>query len=391
MAYAVHNFDYNTPTRLLFGRGKIERLPEVAAEFGKKVLLVYGGGSIKKLGIYDKVKTLLADCEIYECAGVEPNPKVTSVNEGARLCREHDVDFVLAVGGGSVIDCAKAICAARYYDGDAWDIVTDPSKITKALPLVTVLTLSATGSEYDPAAVISNMDENKKIGVLTPVFYPRVSICDPEYTFSVSKKQTAAGCADIMSHIFEQYCVKDSNLVSDGLCETVLRAVLGTGKRAYDKGDDYEARATLMWASSLACNGICVTGNSFAAWVCHGIEHELSAFYDITHGEGLAIVTPVFFRYNLNDETVGRFATLANRVFDVPFEADLYAMAEKGFQKLEAFFASIGLPSKLSQVGITSDEHFEAMAESCMKLWDFSQAIRPLTKDDVVEILKRCL
>ena len=372
MAYAVHNFDYNTPTRLLFGRGKIERLPEVAAEFGKKVLLVYGGGSIKKLGIYDKVKTLLADCEIYECAGVEPNPKVTSVNEGARLCREHDVDFVLAVGGGSVIDCAKAICAARYYEGDAWDIVTDPSKITKALPLVTVLTLAATGSEYDAAAVISNMDENKKIGVLTPVFYPRVSICDPEYTFSVSKKQTAAGCADIMSHIFEQYCVKDSNLVSDGLCETVLRAVLGMGKRAYDKGDDYEARATLMWASSLACNGICVTGNSFAAWVCHGIEHELSAFYDITHGEGLAIVTPVFFRYSLNDETVGRFATLANRVFDVPFEADLYAMAEKGFQKLEAFFASIGLPSKLSEVGITSDEHFEAMA-------------------DVVEILKRCL
>ena len=337
------------------------------------------------------MKTLLADCEIYECAGVEPNPKVTSVNEGARLCREHDVDFVLAVGGGSVIDCAKAICAARYYEGDAWDIVTDPSKITKALPLVTVLTLAATGSEYDAAAVISNMDENKKIGVLTPVFYPRVSICDPEYTFSVSKKQTAAGCADIMSHIFEQYCVKDSNLVSDGLCETVLRAVLGMGKRAYDKGDDYEARATLMWASSLACNGICVTGNSFAAWVCHGIEHELSAFYDITHGEGLAIVTPVFFRYSLNDETVGRFATLANRVFDVPFEADLYAMAEKGFQKLEAFFASIGLPSKLSQVGITSDEHFEAMAESCMKLWDFSQAIRPLDKDDVVEILKRCL
>ena len=277
---------------------------------------------------------------------------MTSVNEGARLCREHDVDFVLAVGGGSVIDCAKAICAARYYEGDAWDIVTDPSKITKALPLVTVLTLAATGSEYDAAAVISNMDENKKIGVLTPVFYPRVSICDPEYTFSVSKKQTAAGCADIMSHIFEQYCVKDSNL---------------------------------------ACNGICVTGNSFAAWVCHGIEHELSAFYDITHGEGLAIVTPVFFRYSLNDETVGRFATLANRVFDVPFEADLYAMAEKGFQKLEAFFASIGLPSKLSQVGITSDEHFEAMAESCMKLWDFSQAIRPLDKDDVVEILKRCL
>ena len=185
MAYAVHNFDYNTPTRLLFGRGKIERLPDVAAEFGKKVLLVYGGGSVKKLGIYDNVKTLLADCEIYECAGVEPNPKVTSVNEGARLCREHDVDFVLAVGGGSVIDCAKAICAARYYEGDAWDIVTDPSKITKALPLVTVLTLSATGSEYDAAAVISNMNENKKIGVLTPVFYPRVSICDPEYTFTV--------------------------------------------------------------------------------------------------------------------------------------------------------------------------------------------------------------
>lgn len=391
MAYRVHNFDYNTPTRLLFGRGKIEKLPEVAAEFGKKVLLVYGGGSIKKLGIYDKVKTLLADCEIIELSGVEPNPKVTSVNEGAKLCREHGVDFVLAVGGGSVLDCAKAICAAAHYDGDAWDIITDPSKITQALPLVTVLTLAATGSEYDAAAVISNWDTKQKIGVLTPVFYPRVSICDPEYTYSVSKKQTAAGCADIMSHIFEQYCVKDSNLVSDGLCETVLRAVLGTGKKAYDNGNDYDARATLMWASSLACNGICVMGNSFAAWVCHAIEHELSAFYDITHGEGLAIVTPVYFRYSLNDETVGRFATLANRVFDVPFEADQYAMAEKGIQRLEAFFASINLPSKLSQVGITDDRHFEAMAESCTKLWNLKEAIRPLDKQDVVEILKRCL
>lgn len=391
MAYRVYDFDYGTPTQILFGKDKIERLPEVLGAFGKKVLLVYGCGSIKKMGIYDRVQSLLKDFEIYECPGVEPNPRVTSADKGAALCKEHDIDVVLAVGGGSVLDCSKLICAARYYDGPAWDLVLDNAKATKALPLVTVLTLAATGSEYDAAAVISNLETQQKLPFMCPLTYPKVSICDPTYTFSVSKKQTAAGCADMMSHIFEQYCVTDSNLVADGLCEAILRTVLGNGKKAYDKGDDYEARASLMWASSLACNGICGTGNSFQAWVCHGIEHELSAFYDITHGEGLAILTPVFMRYSLNDRTVGRFATLACRVFDVPFEADLYAMAEKGIQALERFFASLNLPRTLREVGITSEEHFEAMADSAIAHWDFSKAIRPLDKNDVLEILRRSL
>ncbi len=391
MAYKVNNFSYCTPTRLIFGKDSIESLPEVIKAIGKKVLLVYGGGSIKKMGIYDKVYALLKDCEIYEVSGVEPNPKVTSVNQGAKICKEKGIEVVLAVGGGSVLDCSKAICAAAFYEGDAWDLVLDNSKITKALPLVTVLTLAATGSEYDAAAVISNWDTKQKLPIMSGLLFPKVSICDPTYTFSVSKKQTAAGASDIMSHIFEQYCVKDANLVTDGLCEAILRAVIGTAKKAYDKGDDYEARATLMWASSLACNSICGTGNSTQAWVCHAIEHELSAFYDITHGEGLAIVTPVFMRYSLNDETVGRFATLFNRIFDIPFDQDLYKMANKGIEALEAFYASLNLPKTLKEVGITSDEHFEQMAQSVMDHWLMSEAIRPLTLDDVLNILKGCL
>ncbi len=389
MAYRVCDFDYCTPTAIYFGKNKIEKLPQIIAPLGKKVLLVYGGGSIKKNGLYDKVKTLLKDCVIFDLSGVEPNPKVTSVNAGAKICKEQGIEVVLAAGGGSVLDCSKAICAAAFYEGDAWDLVLDNSKITKALPLVTVLTLSATGSEYDWGAVISNWDTKQKLPMMSPVLFPKASICDPTYTFSVSKKQTAAGCADIMSHIFETYCVHDANLVSDGLCETILRTVIRNGKIAYDKGDNYEARASLMWASSLACNGLCGMGNSFQAWVCHAIEHELSAFYDITHGEGLAILTPAFMRYSLNEQTVDRFAGLANHVFGIPY-GDRFEMAEQGIKAVEAFFASINLPKKLSEVGITEDVHFEAMAQSVLEHWDMAQAIRPLGKDDIINILNMC-
>ena len=343
-----------TPTRILFGAGSLSQLSgkDIPA---RKVLLVTGvGGSLRRNGTLAKVEAMLAreGVEFVAFPSVEPNPSDETVMKGAEAARENGCGALLAVGGGSVIDCAKAICAARYYEGDAWDIVTDPSKITKALPLVTVLTLAATGSEYDAAAVISNMDENKKIGVLTPVFYPRVSICDPEYTFSVSKKQTAAGCADIMSHIFEQYCVKDSNLVSDGLCETVLRAVLGMGKRAYDKGDDYEARATLMWASSLACNGICVTGNSFAAWVCHGIEHELSGWNgEVTHGAGLAVIIPSWMAFVAKTRPA-RVEDFALRVMRVEKGATQEETVARGIEALKAFYRTLGMPVTLAELKV---------------------------------------
>ncbi len=384
----VVNFTYGTPTKVLFGKDSIQGLPVEMAPYGKRVLLVYGGGSIKKNGLYDTVKALLKDFEIFELSGVEPNPRITSVREGGRLCREHQIDMVLAVGGGSVLDCSKVICDAPFYDGDPWDLVIDSSNIKQALPLFTVLTLAATGSEYDSAAVISNLETNEKIGVLHPLNYPKVSVLDPTYTLTVSKKQTAAGSADIMSHIFEQYFVDGSCMVTEGLAESVLRTVIKFAKIAYDNGNDYTARANLMWASSLACNGICQVGSEVGAWVCHAIEHELSAYYDITHGEGLALLTPVLMRYTLNDKTVRRYAYFAHRVFDIELNEDLYVTAKAGIAALEDFFASLGLPKTLRDVGITSKDKFDAMAEHACKCFPLHLAFVPLDPAKVREILE---
>ena len=390
MKDCANDFDFCTPTRVLFGKDKINELPKVLGAFGKKVLLVYGGGSIKKNGIYTKIQELLKDFDLFELSGVEPNPRVSSVRAGAKICKEQNIDVVLAVGGGSVLDCSKIICDAAFYDGDAWDLVIDGSKITKALPLVSILTLAATGSEFDCAAVISNPDTNEKIGILNPLNFPKVSILDPTYTLTVNKKHTAAGCADIMSHIFEQYMVDGTNMVSESLCEGILRTVVKFGKIAYDNGDDYTARANLMWASSLACNGICALGSDMAAWVCHAIEHELSAFYDITHGEGLAILTPQVMRYTLNDRTKARYAAFARRVFNISENDDKLA-AESGINALEEFFASIGLPKTLPEVGITDDKHFKEMSEHACKCFPLHLAFDPLTPDDVDKILRMCM
>ena len=383
-------YNFCTPTAVYFGKGKINVLPEVIKKHGTRVLLVYGGGSIKKQGIYQKIHELLADCQIYELQGVEPNPRITSVRDGAQMCKDHNIEVILAAGGGSVLDCAKAIAAGAKYDGDPWDLVLDNSLVKDALPLCTILTLSATGSEFDWGAVISNLETNEKLALISDHLFPAASILDPSYTYSVSAYQTAAGGCDIMSHIFEQYFVLGSSIVNDGLCESIVRSVMLNTKKALEKPDDEQARSELMWASSLACNGICSLGNTPSPWVCHAIEHELSGYYDITHGIGLAILTPRFMRYSLNDSTVKRFANFAVRVMDVTPNDDLYSVANEGIDRLFAFYEEIGVPMHLKDVGI-DDKHFEAMAEHAKKFAPLDMAIRPLDKDDVVAILKDCL
>ena len=383
-------YNFCTPTAVYFGKGKINVLPEVIKKHGTRVLLVYGGGSIKKQGIYQKIHELLADCQIYELQGVEPNPRITSVRDGAQMCKDHNIEVILAAGGGSVLDCAKAIAAGAKYDGDPWDLVLDNSLVKDALPLCTILTLSATGSEFDWGAVISNLETNEKLALISDHLFPAASILDPSYTYSVSAYQTAAGGCDIMSHIFEQYFVLGSSIVNDGLCESIVRSVMINTKKALEKPDDEQARSELMWASSLACNGICSLGNTPSPWVCHAIEHELSGYYDITHGIGLAILTPRFMRYSLNDSTVKRFANFAVRVMDVTPNDDLYSVANEGIDRLFAFYEEIGVPMHLKDVGI-DDKHFEAMAEHAIKFAPLNMAIRPLDKDDVVAILKDCL
>lgn len=380
-------FDYMTPTRLLFGKGVIEKLPDVMSQFGKKILLTYGGGSIKKLGLYQKVMELLHDYEIIELSGIQPNPKYDpSVLEGVRLCKEHKVDVILSVGGGSVLDCSKAIAAGACYDGDPWDLISYKVKAKAALPIVDILTLAATGSEYDSGCVISRTETNDKIGYLDPLLYPHTSFLDPTYTFTVSRKQTAAGIADAMNHTIEQYFVADSTLLNDGICESMLRSLMANGRKCLENPEDYTARAEMMLDCTYGCNGILSLGNSFSGWPCHGIEHALSAYYDITHGEGLAIITPRWMKHILSAETLPRFVKYGVNVFGIDASLPQMEIAEKAIEETYKFFESIGMPMHLREVGI-DESRIDEMAHHVAVNEGLEHAYAPLKEQDIKEIL----
>lgn len=383
----MQNFDYMTPTRLIFGENAIEKLPEVMGAIGRRVLLTYGGGSIKKTGLYDRVMELLKDFEIVELSGIQPNPKYDpSVLDGVRLCKEHGVDVILAVGGGSVLDCSKAIAVGACYDGDPWDLISYKVKAQKALPVVDVITLAATGSEYDCGGVISRTETNDKIGYMDPLLFPLCSILDPRYTFSVSKKQTAAGCADAMNHIMEQYFCEDSTLLNDGFCEAGLKSLMVNVRKCLENPGDYTARAEMMFACTLGCNGIYALGNSESGWPMHGIEHALSAYYDITHGEGLAIITPRWMRHILSDHTLPRFVKYGVNVFGIDPSLPERDIAEKAVDATYAFFESIGIPMHLRDVGI-GEERLDEMAHHVAVNEGLENAWVPLLEKDIKEIL----
>lgn len=379
------NFHYHIPTDIYFGKGQIENLGKELKKISDKVLLVYGGGSIKKIGLYDKVLEQLKDNGIsfWELAGVEPNPRIESVRKGVSIVREHGITAVLAVGGGSTIDCAKIVASGACYDGDPWDQVLDRTKITKALPVASVLTLSATGSEMDGFAVILDLQKNEKWGTGNELTKPVFSILDPQYTYSVSKKQTAAGTADIMSHTFENYFNQDKGaFLQARFCEGILKTCIHYAPIALEEPDNYEARANLMWSSSMAINGLVSYGEG-AAWAVHPMEHELSAFYDITHGVGLAILTPYWMEYVLNEDTVWRFVEYGKNVWGLTGEDDM-TIAKEAIQKTREFFISLGLPSTLSEIGIT-EEHFDVMAQKAAD-GGMDQGFVPLTAQDVKQI-----
>lgn len=387
------NYIHNIPTKILFGKGMISKLAEVLRPFGKNVLLTYGGGSIKKTGLYDKVMDILSDegFTVTECGGIEPNPRIESVERGVKLCKENSIDVILAVGGGSTIDCSKAIAAGVFYEGDdLWQMVATRHGVLKALPLVDILTLSATGSEYDGGGVISNMKINQKLG--NGFTFPAVSICDPTYTFTVSKYQTAAGTADIISHICEEYFSRtpDSDL-ADGICETVFKSAIKNLPIALAEPDNYSARANLMSISSIACSGIPSYGKQGTGWPCHAMEHELSAFYDITHGVGLAILTPRWMRFILKKDPscAWRFVRFAKNVWGLDGDDEM-ALALAGIDKLDAFFRESGIPMTLTELGIGT-ENFEKMAAQANRCDCLKDAFVPLTNGDIVEIFKACL
>ena len=386
----MYNFTFHVPTKIYFGKGQIKHLPDIAKS-GPKVLMVYGGGSIKRSGIYDQAMELLAGAgvEVFELPGVEPNPKIETVRKGASICKKENINSVLAIGGGSTIDCAKVVAAAAMYEGDAWDLVINSKLIKKALPIYSVLTLAATGSEMDDTAVISDLTKNEKWATAAPAMKPTMSILDPEYTYSVSAKQTAAGTADMMSHTFENYfSMVPGADVQKRLAEGLLKVMIKYGPIALEEPDNYDARANLMWAASHAINGLVGNGCS-PTWPIHMIEHELSAFYDIIHGQGLAILTPVWMEHILNGTTAPYFADYGRNVWDIREEDDMEASRQAIAKTRSFFFDTMGLPPTLTSVGITDDTHFDVMAEKAAP--SGKNAFYPLTKEDIIEIFRKAL
>ena len=385
----MDNFKFHASTEMLFGKDQIKQLPEVLARYGKRVLLAYGGGSIVRNGIYAAIKDLLTDFTVVDYAGIEPNPRISSVKRGVALAKQHQVDVILAVGGGSVIDCSKVVGAGAFYDGDPWDLVMDPSKIDRVLPIVSVLTLAGTGSEMNRGAVITNEELQMKKGTGGPNTIPKVSIVDPTYLTTLPAWQTAAGSADILSHLLENYFKKTPDaFVQDRVAEGLMQTVIHYAPIAYANPTDYSARANLAYASSLALNGMTGAGKG-GSWSVHPIEHELSAYYDLTHGIGLAILTLPWMRHILSEATVDKFVEYAVNVWKVTPSTDKFETAKAGINATEAFFKQLHIPLTLKEVNIDNSK-FEVMAKRAVELGHLQYAYVPLSVDDVVAILKAC-
>ncbi|MBS5370747.1 MAG: iron-containing alcohol dehydrogenase, partial [Coprobacillus cateniformis] len=347
----MNSFVYNIPVKVYFGENQLIHLGEELSKYGKRVLLTYGGGTIKKIGLYDKVIEEIekAGLEVYELSGIEPNPRINSVREGAQLCKDKNIDVLLAVGGGSTIDATKWIAAGACVDFDPWDFLSKKVSVKKALPILTVLTLAATGSEMDNGGVISNPETKDKIGLGADPLLPKVSFLDPTYTYTVSQYQTACGAADMMSHIIEVYFNMDQDLyMLDTFMEGMMKTIIKYAPIAMKEPDNYEARANLMWTSSWAINGF-INGGKQLAWSCHPMEHELSALYDITHGLGLAILTPRWLKYCLDETTVSKYVQFGMNVFNIDSKLDDMEIAKQAIHKLSDFlFNTLGLDNNFT-------------------------------------------
>lgn len=387
----MDNFTFYNPTKLIFGKDQLTELKNEVPQYGNKVLLVYGGGSIKRNGLYDSVMNYLKEigAEVFELAGVEPNPRISTVRKGVQICKEEGIEFLLAVGGGSVIDCTKAIAAGAKYDGDAWDLVTKKAFASEALPFGTVLTLAATGSEMNAGSVITNWETNEKYGWGSPVTFPRFSILDPVNTFTVPRDQTIYGIVDMMSHVFEHYFhLTENTEFQDRMCESLLLTVMETAPKLLADLENYEYRATILYAGTMALNGMLSMGYR-GDWATHNIEHAVSAVYDIPHGGGLAILFPNWMKHNLKVKPE-RFKKMAVRVFNVDPEGKTDEEAGlEGIEKLREFWSSIGAPSRLADYDI-DDSKIEVMADKAMVNGEFGNFAK-LNHSDVVEIYRMSL
>ncbi|WP_195576291.1 iron-containing alcohol dehydrogenase [Paenibacillus sp. 1001270B_150601_E10] len=383
-------FQFQNPTKLIFGTGQVAKLREELAPY-QRILLVYGSGSIMRNGLYDQVTAILADMNLHviELAGVEPNPRLHTVHEGVKLCLEHDIDFILAVGGGSVIDCVKAIAAGAKYEGDAWDFLTRRAIPKAALPIGTILTIAATGSEMNGSSVITNWETKEKLGFGSPLVYPKFSILDATYTKTLPKDQTVYGMIDIMSHVFENYFHHDADTpIQDGWMETLLKTVIETSPKLVEDLENTKLRETILLSGTLALNGMTTMGVR-GDWATHNIEHAVSAVYDIPHGGGLAILFPNWMKHVLK-ENPARFKQLAVHVFGINAEGLTDEEAGlAGIEAVRAFWNSIGAPSRLADYDI-DDTKLEEMADKCLKFGPFG-GFKKLEREDVLTIYRASL
>ncbi|WP_313894552.1 iron-containing alcohol dehydrogenase [Psychrobacillus sp.] len=387
----MNAFSFYNPVKLIFGKNQLEKIKEELPKYGKKVLVVYGGGSIKRNGLYDQVMSLLNEMnmEVFELEGVEPNPRLSTAQKGADLCKKEGIEVVLAVGGGSVIDCTKLIVTAAKYDGDAWDLVTRKAFPKDALPFGTVLTLAATGSEMNAGSVITNEVTQEKYGWGSPFNFPKFSILDPVNTFTVPLDQTVYGIVDMMSHMFEQYYHNATNTpVQDEMIEGVLRAVIEAGPKLIKDLENFELRETILFAGTMGLNNFLQMGYN-GDWASHDIEHAVSAVYDIPHAGGLAIIFPRWMRHNVKVNPA-RFAKMATKVFGVnPLDKSTEAVAYEGIERLAEFWASLGAPTTLADYDIDNSK-MDLMVEKAMALGELG-SFNKLNEADVKAILTACL
>lgn len=389
----MDSFSFYNPTKIVFGEGSVKQLPELLAQYGPTVLLTYGGGSIKKNGVYDAVMAELSKAgkKVVELSGIMSNPRKEKVLEGAQLCREHEVDFVIAVGGGSVVDCSKFIGAVALVDEDYdwWQhFFVKRENVKQALPVGVVLTMSATGSEMNNRGVVTDWEAQKKLGGYGDALYPQFSILDPTYTYTLPKNQMIYGICDMLSHLMEQYFSEpETNNVSDALLEATFKNIMANAAIALENQEDYEARSNLMWGATIALNGILGLGKK-QDWISHQIEHALSAFYDIPHGAGLAIVHPMVLKYIYKDH-LPRFIRFAKNIWGLKredYESD-DALALAGIEALRNYFKSIGAPTTLGEVNIPK----EALPKIAASSNRYPTSYTNFTTEDILAIYESAL
>ncbi len=384
----MDNFTFYSPTYFDFGKGSESHAPQLIQRFGgSRVLLHYGGGSIKKSGLYDRVTGSLKKAGLFfvELGGVKPNPRSGLVYEGIELCKKNNIDFILAVGGGSTIDSAKAIAAGSVYDGDFMDFYKGRAVIEKALAVGTILTIAAAGSEGSPNTVITHEETQMKKGTKSDCLRPRFSILNPELTCTLPPYQTAAGATDIMVHVCERYFSNTKEVeITDRLCEAILKTMIYETPRVLEEPDNYEARANIMWAGMLAHNNVCGAGRE-QDWASHHMEHELSALYDVTHGAGLAVITPLWMRYVL-DKNPDKLVSFAVRVWNIDLNAENpKETALMGIEAFERFLKRIGMPSSFEEIG-AKKEDIALMTEKLLGNKKTEGNYVKLTEEDLVKI-----